>query len=116
MAYMQASMAGRNINEAPDLQAILYKVSIGQANTMYKPWLRHTQLAQQQADAQISPGRLQNHPNLRRLTPRYQRKKRLVRNIWLVSLLIMIPFSLGAKLALALGTTFLGLIILDETK
>lgn len=83
---------------------------------MLRLWIKHEQSALQQSDNQVSPGEYQNHPNLRRLTPAYKRKKCLVRNIWLVSLLIMIPFSLGAKLALALVTTFLGLIILDETE
>lgn len=83
---------------------------------MFRIWLAHKQSAQQQPDSQISPGDFQSHPSLRRLAPNYLRKKGLVRNIWLASLLIMLPFSLGAKLALALTTTFVGLIILDETE
>ena len=83
---------------------------------MFRIWPAHKHSAQQQPGTQISPGEFQNHPNLRRLAPSYLRKKGLVRNIWLISLLIMIPFSLGAKLALALVTTFVGLIILDETE
>jgi len=82
---------------------------------MFKTGLTHPQ-STLQSNAQTSPEEHKAHPKFRRLTPGYQRKKGLVRNIWLASLLIMIPFSLGAKLALALTTTFVGLIILDETE
>ena len=83
---------------------------------MLKLWLTHKQSALGQAEIQPSRGEHHTHPRLRHLAPGYKRKKGLVRNIWLVSLLLMIPFSLGAKLALALATTFIGLIILDETE
>jgi hypothetical protein len=47
--------------------------------------------------------------------PAYGRKRRLVRNLWLASLPLMLLLPLAAKLALGLGTTLLGLVILDET-
>ena len=55
------------------------------------------------------------HPSLRRQTVDYQKKKRLVRNIWIVALLCMIALPPALQIALALGTSFTGLVILDET-
>ena len=55
------------------------------------------------------------HPRLRRQTSKYLRKKRIVRDVWLVSGVLMISMPLNIILALALGTTFLAFTILDET-
>jgi hypothetical protein len=65
---------------------------------------------------QSTPADVRQHPDLRRTTQSYKRKKRLVKNLWIGSLLIMIPLPPGAQLALALAATFLGLTILDETE
>lgn len=57
-----------------------------------------------------------DHPHKRRFTPGYRRKKGIVRNVWIASGLVMIlQASPALILALALGTTFLSFMILDET-
>lgn len=61
-----------------------------------------------------SPDR--DHPHKRRFTPGYRRKKDIVRNVWIASGLVMIVQASPALiLAMALGTTFLSFVILDET-
>jgi len=56
------------------------------------------------------------HPHLRRQTERYKRKKRLVRDLWLISGVVMLHLPVNMILALALATTFLSFTILDETQ
>lgn len=58
---------------------------------------------------------LARHPSWYRYTRKYRKKKQIVRDIWIVSGLLMINAPLGAVCALALLTTFIGLMILDET-
>ena len=61
-----------------------------------------------------SPDR--NHPHKRRFTGLYRRKKCIVRNLWIGSGLLMIVVATPALiLAMALATTFLSFVILDET-
>lgn len=56
------------------------------------------------------------HPHKRRFTRRYMRKKGIVKNLWIASGLVMILLATPALvLAIALGTTFLSFVILDET-
>ena len=56
------------------------------------------------------------HPHRRRFTAAYRRKRGLVKNVWMVSGLVMaLQGSLAIVLALVLGTTFLSFVILDET-
>lgn len=56
------------------------------------------------------------HPYRRRFTPAYRRKRRMVKNIWIGSGLVMIASgSTAATLGLMLATTFLSFMILDET-
>ncbi len=55
------------------------------------------------------------HPSLRRYTRKYSKKKQLVRDIWIISGAIMLCISIHALPVLALGTTFLSFMILDET-
>lgn len=56
------------------------------------------------------------HPSWRRWTRRYTAKQRIVRQIWIVSGLLMLALPLGGQLALALPTTFLAFAVLDETE
>lgn len=57
-----------------------------------------------------------NHPHKRRFTPVYRRKKGIVKNLWIASGLVMIVLATPAMaLAIAMGTTFLSFVILDET-
>jgi hypothetical protein len=61
-----------------------------------------------------SPDR--DHPHRRRFTAGYRRKKGIVKNIWIASGLVMLlQASPAIIVALALGTTFLSFMILDET-
>ncbi len=55
------------------------------------------------------------HPSWRRYTRRYAAKRRIVRDVWIVSGLIMLALPLAAQILLALATTFLAFVILDET-
>jgi hypothetical protein len=55
------------------------------------------------------------HPNWRRHTRNYKRKRKIVRDIWLVSAVLMVGVPPAAAIILALGTTFLAFMILDET-
>ncbi|HKJ76667.1 MAG TPA: hypothetical protein VKA64_05635 [Gammaproteobacteria bacterium] len=57
----------------------------------------------------------ERHPSWRRFTERYYRKKRIVRDLWLVSGLLMLAAPIGAIAAWALSTTFIAFMILDET-
>ncbi len=63
----------------------------------------------------VSEAELARHPSWRRLTRKYRRKQRIVRDLWIVSGLLMMGVPLGAMLALGLGTTLVALVILDET-
>jgi len=56
------------------------------------------------------------HPCWRRTTHKYRRKKTIVRDVWIVSGLLMIPSPPMLVLALALATAFLSFAILDETR
>jgi len=57
------------------------------------------------------------HPHRRRFTARYRRKQGIVKNIWIVSgCLMVLQGSAAIILAMALGTTFLSFMILDETQ
>ena len=56
------------------------------------------------------------HPHRRRFTVRYRRKQGIVKNIWIASGVLMLLLGTpAAMLALALPTTFLSFMILDET-
>jgi hypothetical protein len=55
------------------------------------------------------------HPSWRRYTRKYRKKKRIVRDLWILISLAMPGTSLAVTLSLALGATFLSLVILDET-
>jgi hypothetical protein len=56
------------------------------------------------------------HPHRRRFTAAYRRKRGLVKNVWMVSGLVMaLQGSLAVVLVMTLGTTFLSFVILDET-
>ena len=57
----------------------------------------------------------ERHPTFRRYTRRYRRKQKIVRDIWIVSGLLMLCVPLNVILALVLGTTFLAFMVLDET-
>lgn len=58
-----------------------------------------------------------DHPHRRRFTAVYRRKQGIVKNVWIASGLVMaIQASPPIILALALGTTFLSFVILDETR
>lgn len=57
-----------------------------------------------------------DHPHKRRYTRLYRRKRGIVRNLWIASGLVMIALATPAMiLAIAMGTTFLSFVILDET-
>ncbi len=57
------------------------------------------------------------HPHRRRFTRRYRRKQGIVKNIWIASgVMMIIQASPGIIMAMALGTTFLSFVILDETQ
>jgi hypothetical protein len=56
------------------------------------------------------------HPHRRRFTASYRRKRNIVRHVWIVSGTLMILQGSAAVIAaMALGTTFLSFMILDET-
>ena len=57
----------------------------------------------------------ERHPTFRRYTRRYRRKRKIVRDMWIVSGLLMLCVPLNVILALLLGTTFLAFMVLDET-
>jgi hypothetical protein len=58
----------------------------------------------------------EDHPHRRRFTVRYRRKQGIVKNVWIMSGLVMlVQASPALMLATALGTTFLAFVILDET-
>ncbi len=63
----------------------------------------------------LSEDELARHPSWRRTTRKYQRKRKLVRDLWLFSGAIMVVIPPAATLGLALGTTFLAFMVLDET-
>lgn len=54
-------------------------------------------------------------PRARRKTPKYRKKQRIVRDIWIISGLLMLSTPVGMAYVLALGTTFVSFMILDET-
>ncbi len=57
----------------------------------------------------------ERHPTFRRYTRRYRKKQRIVRDMWILSGLLMLCVPLTFILILAMGTTFLAFVILDET-
>jgi hypothetical protein len=57
----------------------------------------------------------EHHPSLRRSTRKYRKKQRIVRDLWIVSGLLMLCVPANVMLAFALGTTCLAFVILDET-
>lgn len=63
----------------------------------------------------LSEAEKAQHPNLRRYTKKYRKKKRIVRDMWIVSGLLMLCVPVNFMLAMALGTTCLAFVILDET-
>lgn len=78
-----------------------------------RDWLQH----------QVLPGWLcdrspdKRHPHRRRYTSRYRRKRGIVKNVWILSGLVMaLQASPALIVAMALGTTFLAFVILDETR
>ena len=54
------------------------------------------------------------HPSWRRYTRKYQKKRRLVRDVWIITGLLMLSVPLSIILVLAMATTFLAFMILDE--
>ena len=54
------------------------------------------------------------HPTFRRYTRRYRKKQKIVRDMWLVSGLLMLFAPLSFILVLVMATTFLAFVILDE--
>lgn len=57
-----------------------------------------------------------DHPHWRRFTAKYRRKRSIVKNVWIASGLVMaLEASPAIIVAMALGTTFLSFVILDET-
>lgn len=57
-----------------------------------------------------------DHPHRRRFTAGYRRKRGIVKNVWIASGLVMLlQASPAIIVAMALGTTFLAFVILDET-
>jgi hypothetical protein len=63
----------------------------------------------------ISEADKARHPSLRRYTRKYRKKQKIVRDLWLVSGLLMLCVPPTFMLAMALGTTLLAFVILDET-
>lgn len=63
----------------------------------------------------ISEADKAQHPSLRRYTQKYRKKKKIVRDLWLVSGILMLCVPVTFMLAMALGTTLLAFVILDET-
>lgn len=56
------------------------------------------------------------HPHRRRFTAAYRRKQTLVKNVWILSGVVMLAqVSPALILPTALATTFLSFVILDET-
>jgi hypothetical protein len=57
------------------------------------------------------------HPHRRRFTAVYRRKQSIVKHVWIASGLVMAVLASPAIImAMALGTTFLSFVILDETR
>lgn len=57
------------------------------------------------------------HPHKRRFTHAYRRKRSIVKSVWICSGLVMAwQASLALIVTLALGTTFLSFVILDESQ
>lgn len=54
-------------------------------------------------------------PRARRKTAKYRQKQRIVRDVWIFSGLLMLSVPIGMIFVLALGTTFVSFMILDET-
>jgi hypothetical protein len=54
------------------------------------------------------------HPSWRRYTRKYRRKQAIVKNVWIVSGILMIGLPMAMPV-IALGTTLLAFMILDET-
>lgn len=57
----------------------------------------------------------QNKWVLLRTTAQYKKKKKIVRDLWLMMGLLMVPLPVAFTLALALLTTFLSFVVLDES-
>lgn len=64
--------------------------------------------------SELADHELERHPSWRRYTRRYRRKRELVKTVWIVSGLLMIGLPAAAPV-LALGTTFVSFMILDES-
>lgn len=62
-----------------------------------------------------SDWRKELHPSWRRYTLKYRKKKRIVKDVWICSGLLMLNASLSVVIALFLATSFLSFMILDET-
>jgi len=76
--------------------------------THWRRWMLPDWMVDREPDA--------SHPHRRRFTPRYRRKRQLVKVIWICSGLIMILSpALNLTLTLILATSFLSFIVLDET-
>ncbi|MCP5425211.1 MAG: hypothetical protein H6970_09105 [Gammaproteobacteria bacterium] len=58
----------------------------------------------------------ERHPSYRRYTRKYRRKQRIVRELWILSGILMLCSPLNVLFALALGTMLLSFTILDETR
>ena len=65
--------------------------------------------------AHLSRRELERHPHWRRFTPKYRKKKAIVKDVWIGSGLVIIVSPLGLQLILLLVTTLVAFMILDET-
>ena len=65
--------------------------------------------------ANISEAQMEQHPSWRRYTRKYQRKKAIVRNIWICNGIIVACLPLNWQIIVLLTTVFLSFCILDET-
>lgn len=77
-----------------------------------RDWIRHYVLPDW-VDDECPDG---THPHRRRFTLGYRRRRGIVKNVWIASGLVMaLQGSIAFIFAMALGTTFLSFVILDET-
>lgn len=70
---------------------------------------------EQKPPSHLTEKELARHPSWRRYTQKYRKKKKIVRDIWIVSGTIVMALPLGGQLLLLLTTTILAFTILDET-
>lgn len=63
----------------------------------------------------LSDEEKERHPDWRRYTGKYRKKRRIVRDAWLLSSALMVTLPWGLTPVIALATTFVSFMILDET-